>query len=84
MPGCTNKRLVVRLGICGRIHAQDTGCQSGVRSCSMPGLSAHLVQELNASTVAIHLTNQSVLLPHCTFCEIYSFVRWQIWSLILF
>ena len=45
------RRSVVRLGICGRIHIQETGWQSGMRSCIMPGLSTHLVQELNADTV---------------------------------
>ena len=44
-------RSVVRLGICGRIHAQETGWQPGMPSCIMPGLSTHLVQELNAGTV---------------------------------
>ena len=39
--------------LCGHpcIHAQDTGWQSGVRSCITPGLLRHLVQELNVSTV---------------------------------
>ena len=42
---------VIRLETCGRIHALETGWQSGVRSCIIPGLPTHLVQELNASTV---------------------------------
>ena len=33
------------------IHAQETGWQSGVQLCVMHGLPAHLVQELNVSTV---------------------------------
>ena len=33
------------------IHIQETGLQSGVRLCIMPGLSRHLVQELNVGTV---------------------------------
>ena len=33
------------------IHAQETGWQSGARSCIMPGLPTHLVQELNVGTV---------------------------------
>ena len=35
------------------IHVHETGCQSGVRSCSMPGLPRHLVQELNVGTVGL-------------------------------
>ena len=35
------------------IHAQKTGCQSGVWSCIMPGQPTHLVQELNVGTVPI-------------------------------
>ena len=34
-----------------RIHAQETGRKSGVRSCIMSGLTTHLVQELNNGTV---------------------------------
>ena len=41
----------VRSGTCGRVHAQKTGLQLGVRSCIMPGLPTHLVQELNDGTV---------------------------------
>ena len=52
-------RSVVRLGICGRIHAQETRCQSGVRSCILPGLSTHLVQELNAGTVHVSRLNSN-------------------------
>ena len=33
------------------IHAQEIGWQSGLRSCIMPGLPAHLVHEFNAGTV---------------------------------
>ena len=33
------------------IFAQETGWQSGMRSCIMPGLPTHLMQELNGSTV---------------------------------
>ena len=33
------------------IHVHETRCQSVVRSCSMPGLPRHLVQELNVGTV---------------------------------
>ena len=36
--------------------AKETGCQSGVRSCIMPGLSTHLVQELNIGTVVTKIT----------------------------
>ena len=32
------------------IHTQENGLQSGVRSCIMPGLAAHYVQELNVGT----------------------------------
>ena len=38
------------------MHVHETGCQSGVRWCSMPGLPRHLVQELNVGTVALALT----------------------------
>ena len=34
------------------IYAQETGWQSDVRSCIMPGLPTHLVQELYIGTVA--------------------------------
>ena len=45
-------RSVVKSGTCGHIHAQDTGLQSGVWLCILPGLpSTHSVQELNTSTV---------------------------------
>ena len=37
------------------IHAQETGWQSGVRSCIMPGMPTHLVQELNVGTVHPHV-----------------------------
>ena len=47
----SNLRSVARLGTCGRIHAQETGCQSGVRSSIVPGLPTHLLQKLNASAV---------------------------------
>ena len=51
---CESKlRSVVRSMICGRIHAQETRWQSGVRSCIMPGLPMHLMQELNVGTVVI-------------------------------
>ena len=49
---CESKlRSVVRSGTLDRIHAQDTGWQSGVRSCIMSRLPRHLVQKLNAGTV---------------------------------
>ena len=48
----SNPRLVVRSETCGRIHSQETGWRSGVRSCIMPGLLTHLVQELNIDTVS--------------------------------
>ena len=35
---------------CGVIHAQETGWQSGVWSCIMPGLTEHLMQESNVGT----------------------------------
>ena len=44
-----------RLGTCGRIHALETGQQSGAQLSIMPGLSTHLVQELNAVSVYDHL-----------------------------
>ena len=37
------------------IHIQDTGWQSGVRSCITSGLPTHLVQELNVGTVHLLL-----------------------------
>ena len=47
---CESKiRSVVRSETFGRIQAQVTSWQSGVRSCNMPGMPAHLVQELNIS-----------------------------------
>ena len=49
---CESKlHSVVRPGTCGRIHAQETEWLSGVKSCIMPRLSTHLVQELNAGIV---------------------------------
>ena len=38
------------------IHTQETGWQSGMRSCIMPGLPANLMQELNVVTVGIQGT----------------------------
>ena len=35
------------------IHVYETGCQSGVRTCSMPGQPRHLVQKLNVGTVHV-------------------------------
>ena len=35
------------------IHAEETEWQSRVRSCIMPGLPTHLVQELNVGTVCL-------------------------------
>ena len=35
------------------IHAQETGWQSGMQSCSMPELPTHFVQELNVGTVVV-------------------------------
>ena len=46
-------RSVVWSGNCGRIHAKENAWQSGERSCIMPGLPNHLVQELNASIVVV-------------------------------
>ena len=37
------------------IHAYKTGCQLGIRSCIMPGLPKHLVQELNVGTVFLFI-----------------------------
>ena len=38
-------------------HDQKTGWQSGVRSCNiLPGLPMHVVQKLNAGTVATGIT----------------------------
>ena len=37
--------------VCGVIHIQATGWQSGLRSCVMRELSTHLVQEVNVGTV---------------------------------
>ena len=51
---CKSKlRSVVRSGTCGRISALETGWQSGMWSCIMPGLPTHLVQELNVGTVPL-------------------------------
>ena len=45
-------RSVVRLSM----HpAEETGWQSGVQSCIMPGLPTHLVQELNIDTVVARI-----------------------------
>ena len=54
---CKSKlRSVVRSGICaGHNHTQITERQSRVRSCSMPKLPTHLMQELNAGTVLRYL-----------------------------
>ena len=35
------------------VRAKETGWPSGVRSCIMPGLSTHSVQELNIGTLGI-------------------------------
>ena len=35
-------------------HGHGTGWESGVRSCLMPGLPTHLVQDLNIGTVLHH------------------------------
>ena len=59
---CKSKLLsVVRSGACSRIHAQETGWQSGVRSCIMPRLPMHLVQELNTCTVVFKCPDQNDL-----------------------
>ena len=50
MPGCTNTHGSVLRSSC--IHTQEKGWQSGVRSCIMPRLPTHLVQELNVGIVA--------------------------------
>ena len=48
---CESKiRLVLRSSC---IYAKDTGGQSGVWSCVMPGQPTHLVQELNVGTVSL-------------------------------
>ena len=53
----TNFKLRIKVTFSYDVHASDlpipneTGRQSGVRSCSMPGLLEHLVQELKAGTV---------------------------------
>ena len=44
---------VVRSGSCGQIYAQKTECQTCMRSCSLPGLPRHLVQELNVDIVPL-------------------------------
>ena len=49
---CESKlRSVVMSGTCGRIHAQETVWQSGVRSNILPRLPTHLVQELEVGTL---------------------------------
>ena len=50
---CEKLRPYVRSGTCGCIHDQETSWQSGVRSCIMPGLPTHLVQELHVFIVAL-------------------------------
>ena len=55
--GESKLRSVVRSVNCDRIHNQATGWQSGVRSCIMPGLPTHLVQELNVGTVVYTCKN---------------------------
>ena len=37
--------------ICDRVDAEETGWQSGMRSCTMPGLPTYLVGALTAGTV---------------------------------
>ena len=46
-------KIYVQFGCNPRIHVLETGCQSGVRSCSLPELPTHLVQELNVGTVSL-------------------------------
>ena len=52
--------------MCGRIHAQETEWQSGVRSYFIPRLPAHLVQELNDVTVCSGILYMLVpIVPKC-------------------
>ena len=44
-------------------EAQEYGWQPGLRSCIMPGLPMHLVQELNVSTV---LVNYGIYIVFCS------------------
>ena len=46
------------------IRAQETRWQSGVRSCIMPGLSKHLVKELNVGTALIMILYYCILTPY--------------------
>ena len=48
---CESKQRSVVIKVFGGINTQENGLQSGVRSCIIPGLPAHLVQELNVGTV---------------------------------
>ena len=53
---------------CKVIHAQTTGWQSGMRSCILPDLPTHLVQELNVGTVCMYY---AVCIYVCVYVLIY-------------
>ena len=42
------------------MHRKQTGWQWGVRSCIMPGLPTHLVQELHVATVYLLVPPQTL------------------------
>ena len=45
---------------CACFHTEETGRQSGVQSCTMPGLPSHLVREFNTCTVEAVVTAEAV------------------------
>ena len=47
---CKSKiHSVVMSGTFGHIHAKETGWESGMQSCIMPGLPMHVVKEIMAA-----------------------------------
>ena len=55
---CNSKLAsVVRLSMHASIPRKETGWRSGVRSCIIPGLPMHLVQEVYVGTVLSRHTN---------------------------
>ena len=57
--------------------------QSGVRSCIMPGLPTHLVQELNVGTVCVHRLAPDIGVRRGFFYPNMSIHVYQIESLLL-
>ena len=50
----------VRSGTCGHIHAQETGWQSGMLSCSVAGLSTYLMQKSTITCMKTPALKQSI------------------------